>query len=250
MKKLNSLFYFLAGAALLSFSSCASKSEKNLGSESLISLELKSNPTTGCSWKAKIADEKIAVLESDEYVQDKAEPEMTGVGGTQTLTFKILKEGKTQIELVYGQQWNGGGIFEKRTLLLSADKSFKGKIETLNSEITNYVASGEIILAEAAYLPEGAQVEFSTNDIYERDGIFYVDMKEIVESDKSLFKNQNEAEKGDIFLDTSNKIIMFLGNQIYPEIKGTKIAHINNSEYLVPEILQKNRTLRLVKSLN
>lgn len=250
MKKLSSIFYFLAEAALLSFSSCASKSEKNLGSESLISLELKSNPTTGCSWKAEIADEKIAVLESDKYVQDKAEPEMTGVGGTQTLTFKILKEGKTQIELVYGQQWNGGGIFEKRTVLLSADKNLKGKIETLNSEITNYVASGEIILAEAAYLPDGAQVEFSTNEIYEQGGIFYVDMKEIVEAEKSLFKNQNEVKKGDIFLDTSNKIVMFLGNQIYPVMKGTKIAHINNSEYLIPEILQKNRTVRLVKNLN
>lgn len=250
MKKTNLLFYFLVGMSLLSFSSCASKSEKNLGNKTLVSVELKSNPTTGSSWKAEIADEKIAVLEKDEYVQDKAEPEMTGVGGTQTLTFKILHEGKTQINLVYGQQWNGGSVFEKRTVLLSADKNLKGKIEILDSEITNFVASGEMILAEAAYLPEGTQAEFSTNDIYEQGGVFYVDMKEIVEADKSLFKNQNEVKKGDIFLDTSNKIIMFLGNQIYPEIKGTKIAHINNSEYLVPEILQKNRTVRLVKSLN
>ncbi len=250
MKKINLLFYILAGMSLLSFFSCASKSEKNLESESLISIELKSNPTTGSSWKAEIADEKIAILKSDEYVQDKAEPGMTGVGGTQTLTFKILKEGKAQINLVYGQQWKGGAIFEKRTILLSADKNLRGKIETLDSEITNYVASGEMILAEAAYLPEGSQVEFSTNDIYEQNGVFYVDMKEIVEAAKSLFKNQNEVQKGDIFLDTSNKIVMFFGNQTYPEIKGAKIGHINNSEYLVPEILQKNRTVRLVKSLN
>ncbi len=141
MKKTRLLFYFLAGSALLSFFSCASKSEKNLGKQNLISLELESNPTTGCSWQAQISDEEIAVLESDEYVQDKSEPGMTGVGGVQTLTFRILKTGETKIQLAYGRQWEGGEIFEKRTALLSADKNLNGKIEFLNSENPNYTGS-------------------------------------------------------------------------------------------------------------
>ncbi len=136
-KKANLIFYSIALAAAFCFSSCASNPQKNAEAADLVSVELESNPTTGCSWMAEIADGKIAVLESDGYVQDEAEPGMTGVGGVQTLTFRIIKEGKTEIELVYGQHWKGGGIYERRTLLLSADKNLKGKIETLNSEIAD-----------------------------------------------------------------------------------------------------------------
>ena len=134
-EKANLIFYSIAFASALCFYSCASNPQKNAEAADLVSVELESNPTTGCSWRAEIADGKIAVLESDVYVQDKAEPGMTGVGGVQTLTFRILKEGKTEITLVYGQHWKGGGIYERRTLLLFADKNLKGKIETLNSEI-------------------------------------------------------------------------------------------------------------------
>lgn len=134
-EKANLIFYSLALAAAFCFSSCASNPQKNAETANLISVELESNPTTGCSWRAEIADGKIAVLESDEYIQDEAEPGMTGVGGIQTLTFRILKEGKTEIKLVYGQHWKGGGIYERRTLLLLADKNLNGKIETLDSEI-------------------------------------------------------------------------------------------------------------------
>ncbi len=144
-EKANLIFYFLVLAAVFCFSSCVSNPQKNAAiniaknaeTENLISIELESNPTTGCSWKTEIADEKIAVLESDEYVQDEAEPEMLGVGGVQTLAFRILKEGKTEIELVYGRHWKGGEIYERRTVLLLADKNLNGKIETLNSEIAD-----------------------------------------------------------------------------------------------------------------
>lgn len=143
-EKANLIFYSLM-LAVFCFSSCASNPQKNAEGNieekteaaNLVSVELESNPTTGCSWKAEIADEKIAVLENDEYVQDEAEPGMTGVGGVQTLTFRILKEGKTEIELVYGRHWKGGETYERRTLLLLADKNLNGKIETLDSEITD-----------------------------------------------------------------------------------------------------------------
>jgi len=144
-EKANLIFYFIAMTAVFCFCSCASNSHKNAEGNTeekteaanLISVELESNPTTGCSWEAEITDEKIAVLESDEYVQDEAEAGMTGVGGVQTLTFKILKEGKTEIKLVYGRHWKGGEIYESRTVLLLADKNLNGKIEALNSEITD-----------------------------------------------------------------------------------------------------------------
>lgn len=144
-KEKANLFFYSLMLAVFCFSSCASNPQKNAEGNieekteaaNLVSVWLESNPTTGCSWKAEIADEKIAVLESDEYVQDEAEPGMTGVGGVQTLTFKILKEGKTEITLVYGRHWKGGEIYERRTVLLLADRNLNGKIEALNSEITD-----------------------------------------------------------------------------------------------------------------
>ncbi len=143
-EKANLIFYSLV-MAVFCFYSCASNPQKNAEGNieekteaaNLVSVVLESNPTTGCSWKAEIADEKIAVLESDRYVQDEAEPGMTGVGGVQTLTFKILKEGKTEITLVYGRHWKGGEIYERRMVLLLADRNLNGKIEALNSEITD-----------------------------------------------------------------------------------------------------------------
>ncbi len=132
----NLIFYFLMLVAFC-FYSCASNPQKNAEAANLVSVVLESNPTTGCSWRSEIADEEIALLEGDRYVQDEAEPGMTGVGGVQTLTFKILKEGKTEITLVYGRHWKGGEIYERRTVLLLADRNLNGKIEALNSEITD-----------------------------------------------------------------------------------------------------------------
>ena len=76
-----------------------------------------------------------------------------------------------------------------------------------------------------------------------------IDLKEIAEADKSLFSASNEAEKGDVFLDTSNRIVMFLGDYgAATKIKGTKIGHINESVDFL-HALKNGRKVRFTKTI-
>lgn len=132
-----SLLFTAATLALLGFASCeTSKIEKkiqnpneqiqNKSEQNFVKIELESNPTTGASWLSKIEDESIVVFDYDSYVQDGAPENFVGVGGIQTLVFKCLKPGKTEILLDYGQQWEGGSKFETRKLIFTVDKNLNG----------------------------------------------------------------------------------------------------------------------------
>ena len=127
---------FILTAALFSaviFASCAQKTASNE-----VSIMLPSNPTTGSSWTAEIEDKSVALLQKDEYKADKTDSNLLGSGGTQILTFKLLKPGETKITLTYAQNWSGGGTWEKRYGILKAKKNPKGKllatIEILKTE--------------------------------------------------------------------------------------------------------------------
>lgn len=114
-----------AFAAMAILSGCASTQKDG----DTVSVQLKSNPTTGSSWTAAIADSSIAVLASDTYTQDKAAKGRIGAGGVQTLTFKCLKEGSTDIILTYGRPWENGEVWETRTARLTVGKNLQGTIE-------------------------------------------------------------------------------------------------------------------------
>ena len=142
MKRSTALF-FTAALMLTAFTGCQTtengtnvKKEteekelsqtKNSGSK-YITVDLKSNPTTGGSWKIQIADESVAKLESDTYEQDEHEPGMVGVGGTETFGFKCLKPGKTDVKFTYGQMWEGGSIWETKNAVITVNENSLGII--------------------------------------------------------------------------------------------------------------------------
>lgn len=108
--------------------------------------------------------------------------------------------------------------------------------------------SDKISKADATYkmegLQKGASIEFNTSESYERNGVWFVDMAEIVPFDANQFKNQNEVHKGDIFLDTSNKFVMFLGDETYTIMKGTKLGNIENTEEFKNLLSQKDKIVK------
>lgn len=108
--------------------------------------------------------------------------------------------------------------------------------------------SDKISKADATYQMEGLQkgtsVEFSSLESYEREGVWFVDMAEIVPADMSRFEKQNEVHKGDIFLDTSNKFVMFLGDETFTIMKGTKLGNIENTEEFKNLLSQKNKIVK------
>ena len=67
------------------------------------SVKLRSNPTTGYGWVAGDHDGSISV--KSEYVTDKHEPGMVGVGGTETFTITCSESGDYILELEYKRSW-------------------------------------------------------------------------------------------------------------------------------------------------
>ncbi|MDP8215094.1 MAG: protease inhibitor I42 family protein [Candidatus Euphemobacter frigidus] len=68
---------------------------------------LKSNPTTGYSWRfAAPPDEKIITLVNSTF--QPPQTQLKGAGGEQLWTFRAVGEGKTTISLEYVRPWEKG----------------------------------------------------------------------------------------------------------------------------------------------
>ncbi len=68
---------------------------------------LKSNPTTGYSWKVlKISDKRIVRTVSSKYEADR--PVLSGSGGQEIWSFKALRPGRAKIEMSYQRPWEKG----------------------------------------------------------------------------------------------------------------------------------------------
>lgn len=69
-------------------------------------LELPENPTTGYEWQV-IQDQELFDIKS-EYVEDKKDEDMVGVGGTQIFTLTPKEAGETEITFSYLRSWEEG----------------------------------------------------------------------------------------------------------------------------------------------
>lgn len=121
------LVYSVFLASLLAFSFSVFFSCRTSGQ--FVKIALRSNPTTGANWICTFENPEIAEVYEDSYKQDDAPEGFVGVGGIQTLTLKCLKPGETEVVLTYGQQWNGGDIFETRKAILSVDENLNGSLK-------------------------------------------------------------------------------------------------------------------------
>lgn len=69
-------------------------------------IRIAANPTTGYGWQlAKPLDEKIVVLVTNSYLQEKTDNLRVGVGGHELWTFKAVGAGQTEISLKYVRPW-------------------------------------------------------------------------------------------------------------------------------------------------
>lgn len=67
-------------------------------------IALDSNPTTGYRWQESHEVSMLSLVE-DIYEPDEKAEGLVGAGGTQYYCFKALKEGSTEINLVYKRSW-------------------------------------------------------------------------------------------------------------------------------------------------
>jgi len=77
-----------------------------LNENDTLTLILKSNPTTGYSWVFENLNyESTLELISSDYVGDLVPEEICGAGGKQILVFKAIKQGVSDINIIYVRPW-------------------------------------------------------------------------------------------------------------------------------------------------
>lgn len=89
-------------------------------------LELSSNPSTGCSWEVSIDNENAVKFSGSRYKADLNLEGASGKGGTEYFYFDAAEDGKATVTLTYGHQWEDDGIF--RTVVV--------ELESANSKLT------------------------------------------------------------------------------------------------------------------
>ncbi len=75
-----------------------------VGSSFILSLD--SNPTTGYAWQAQFDDQLLRLVETNFEPSSEA----IGAGGVESFEFRALKEGDTEITMVYKRSWEEGYI--------------------------------------------------------------------------------------------------------------------------------------------
>ena len=73
--------------------------------QTVATVELRGNPTTGYTWICAIAPDGVVKELSNEYVQDDNPQDADGVGGTFIFTFESIVEGEAEITFSYLREW-------------------------------------------------------------------------------------------------------------------------------------------------
>jgi predicted secreted protein len=68
-------------------------------------IALGSNPTTGYGWQESYDETMLEIVEKTYEPGEGAEEGLVGAGGIEYFRFKALKEGETEITLVYKRAW-------------------------------------------------------------------------------------------------------------------------------------------------
>ena len=121
--------FLAAGVLLLLFilTGCGAKKPQ----KAILTLE--SNPTTGYQWIVEQDPEIFDI--SSEYVQDKADEELDGVGGTEVFTLTPKKEGKAKVSFYYERSWEKDKADTSLTYQIKVDKNMQIQVESSSGQM-------------------------------------------------------------------------------------------------------------------
>lgn len=108
---------------VISLFSCSThkslKSDYKVNKNEIFEITLKSNPTTGYSWKwIKEHPSKIIDSVSSTYVKDKSEPKILGVGGNEIWKFKGKETGVETLVFEYCRSWEKNSTIETKKFVV------------------------------------------------------------------------------------------------------------------------------------
>lgn len=127
MKKSLFVMITVLMAAAFAFTGCGNSQPQTA------TLALSSNPTTGYSWRVEQEPEIFDI--TSEYVQEQADEEMVGVGGTETFTLTPKEEGSTEINFYYEQSWDKDSLATHLTYRVSVDSNMQITVEAQSGEL-------------------------------------------------------------------------------------------------------------------
>jgi predicted secreted protein len=100
-------------------------------------IELESNASTGYSWICEMNKIGILVLTSEEYVNPKNDPPLTGAPGKQVFTFTSVCKGEVELTFTYQRSWEKNEDYAKK-LIYTCSVDENGVITILDiQEFTN-----------------------------------------------------------------------------------------------------------------
>jgi len=84
----------------------ANGTQVELKSGQTLVVSLASNPSTGYGWHvAEIDESMLTQVGETEFVQERADEQLTGSGGTEVLRFESVASGTTILILTYDRAW-------------------------------------------------------------------------------------------------------------------------------------------------
>ena len=69
----------------------------------ILTINLEGNPTTGYTWE--LVESEDAIVRQVGEAEFKADSDLVGAGGVQTLRFEAVREGQMELTLVYHRPW-------------------------------------------------------------------------------------------------------------------------------------------------
>lgn len=109
-------------------------------SDTVLTIRLPGNATTGYEWNYSISDPKILELLTQEYVEDDHAEDMVGVGGTYVGSFKGTFEAAGNVTLTLNYERSGDTEpAESRVLELFVDES--NTIQVVSAKIVDGAAT-------------------------------------------------------------------------------------------------------------
>jgi inhibitor of cysteine peptidase len=107
----------LAGIVVAAISGCSARPALVLGAKDegrqielqtgeTLTINLEGNPTTGYTWE--LVESKGAIMRQIGEAEFKADSDLVGAGGMQTLRFEAVTEGQMELTLVYHRPWETG----------------------------------------------------------------------------------------------------------------------------------------------
>ena len=104
----------LAGTVMAAVSGCSARPTLVLGAKDegsqielqkgqTLTVNLEGNPTTGYTWE--FVESEGAIVRQVGEAEFKADSDLVGAGGVQTLRFEAVSEGQMELTLVYHRPW-------------------------------------------------------------------------------------------------------------------------------------------------